>query len=418
MFKDRYIKKKEDLLSDDKVNSNNRQVIGRFLQFEEYKLKRKEGLSEVDERSYKTLYGYAGRLRRLNEWFKNKDWTELTEEEIKKLIDDLEDGNIINKYGKRYSDRSLYYQMMQGKLFALVQKDHIVRRITEEFSIRGREFNKEVRFIDEETFRKIVDCAITTEHRCLMWAAFDTGENICSLLSLEKDDFKRQINPDSNEPEYVVVFSKENLKRSRTPRSEITNYKETVSYLDIVLNDLKPSTKKISNKYMDTKNLSEIHNENKLFKFGFKAAETLLKRAVEKAHARCLPGGQRVTWKDLRSSMACDLLKKGWNRDEVNARLGHRPSSRIIDSYINYLALDRKGSKKKLYDGNLRQLEVELEQQKEANKLQGLRFENLKKEQEQMKEEFNKFIHSSKVELLKMMKNIEEKPIIVSIENS
>ena len=64
-----------------------------------------------------------------------------------------------------------------------------------------------------------------------------------------------------------------------------------------------------------------------------------------------------------------------WNRDELNARLGHKPSSRIIDRYINYLALDRKKPKKKVYESNLRKIEAELESSKELSKLQSQRYE-------------------------------------------
>lgn len=104
--------------------------------------------------------------------------------------------------------------------------------------------------------------------------------------------------------------------------------------------------------------------------------------------------------------MACDLLKKGWSRDEVNARLGHKPSSRIIDCYINYLCLDRGKPKAKVHQSNLRKMEIELEKQKELNKLQQLRFDNLKKEQEDMRIEFKQFMNSSKTELLMMLKDV------------
>ena len=416
MYKERYTKRKEELLNDSKINSKNRAVMAKFLEYEEYKLKRKEGLSEVDERSYKTLYGYIGRLKKLNKWFKNKTWAELTDDELKEVIDDLEDGNIKNQYGKRYMDRSLYYQMMQGKLFSMVGKSSFVRDVLQEFSIRGRDYNDEVRFIEEVTFRKIVDCAITPEHRCLLWLGFDIGENIGSLLELDKNDIKRQINTDTNEPEYLVILSKDILKRSRTPRSEVTNYKETVQYLDIVLANIKPVDKMTSNKFTKPRNLNELHKDDKLFKFGFSAAQKFLKRAVNLAGARCIPGGQRVTWKDLRSSMACDSLNKGWSRDEVNARLGHKPSSRIIDRYISYNALDRKKPKAKVYQSNLRKMEMELEKQKDINKLQSLRLESVKKEQEQMREDFKQMMISSKAEVLDMMNNVDrigEKEIVV-----
>jgi len=417
MFKDRYLINKEKLLNNEEFNSNNRETIKKFLEFEEYKLKRKEGLVEVDERSYKTLTHYITRIKKINEWFKNKDWSKLTEKDIKKLIDDLEDGIIKNKYGKRYEDRSVYYQMLQGKFFSLVKKSHIAKQIIEDFSIRGRDFSKQVRFIEEESFRKIVDCALTQEHRCLLWLAFDIGENIGTLLELTKDDVKRQVDSNTNEPEYLIILSKDKLKRSRTPRSELTNYKETVQYLDIVLKNLKPSTKRTSNKFVRGRRLSDIHSDDKLFKFGMKAADTFLKRAVEQAGVRVLPGGEQVTWKDLRSSMCCSLLKRGWSLEECNARLGHRPSSRVIDRYVNFLSLDRRKPKTKVYQSNLKKMEIELEKQKDLNKLQQIRFENLKNEQDKMKIEFKQLMSSSKVELLKMLKDVKMMEEVKTINN-
>ena len=391
MFKERYERRKKELLDDSKINPNNLKVVKKFLEHQEYKLKRNQGLSEVDERSYKTLYGYIGRIRNLNAWFKNKEWAKLTKSDIKRLIDNLEDGVIKNNSGKRYADRSLYYQMLQGHFFDLVKKSSIARDLIKQYGVKGRIINEQVKFIEEKEFRKIVDCAISPEQRCLLWLAFDVGENINSLLELEKDDFKRQTNTDTGEPEYLVILSKEKLKRSRTPRSEITNYPETIKFLDIVLDNLKPIDKKMSNKYFQSRNLNEIHGEDKLFKFGIKTASVFLKRIVEKSGVRCSPEGQRVTWRDLRSSMACDLLKKEWTRDEVNARLGHRPSSRIIDRYINYLALDRNKPKKKIYDGNLKRVESELERSKELSKLQGQRLTNQQGEIENLKKLFSQF---------------------------
>jgi len=56
--------------------------------------------------------------------------------------------------------------------------------------------------------------------------------------------------------------------------------------------------------------------------------------------------GDRLSWKDLRSGMACHLLRSGWSRDEVNARLGHTAYSAALNAYINYLGLDRGHAKR------------------------------------------------------------------------
>lgn len=408
MYQERYERKKKLLLADKKINEKNRRIMGRFLEHQEYRLKRRNGLPQVDERSYKTLDYFLGRLRNLNTWFKNKEWSSLKKADIKQVIDDLEDGVIKTAKGERFKDRSLYYQMMQGKLFALIGKDKDARDFIKEHEIIGRKNDNQVRFISEEDFRKIVDCAITPEQRCLLWLAFDIGENIGSLLELEKHDFKRQTNENTREPEYLVILSKDKLKRSRTPRSETTNYTETVRYLDIVLGNLKPSEKVISNRFMKNKNLSELHNSDKLFKFSETAATLFQRRAVERSGVRCQPEGQKVTWKDLRSSMSCDLLKKGWTRDEVNARLGHKPSSRIIDRYINFLALDRNRPKQKVHESNLRKLESELENTKDLSKLQALRIAKQQEELDHLRILYDKKLEDIAEELSAITKSAQK----------
>ena len=59
-----------------------------------------------------------------------------------------------------------------------------------------------------------------------------------SLLQLRKRDFRRQVNPETDEPEYLVDLRKEILKRSRTPRVEITLFIETVELLDLALQSM------------------------------------------------------------------------------------------------------------------------------------------------------------------------------------
>ncbi|MDD5193910.1 MAG: hypothetical protein PHF67_04985, partial [Candidatus Nanoarchaeia archaeon] len=72
MYKSRYITKKEELINNKSVNAKNREVIKKFLEFEEIRLKRRNNLAEVDERSYKTLNHYISRINNINLWLKNK----------------------------------------------------------------------------------------------------------------------------------------------------------------------------------------------------------------------------------------------------------------------------------------------------------------------------------------------------------
>ena len=84
--------------------------------------------------------------------------------------------------------------------------------------------------------------------------------------------------------------------------------------------------------------------------------------------------------------MTCYLLKHDWTRDEINARLGHKPSSREIDKYINFLAIGRHKSKKKVYDSNIHMISNELEETKKREMLTAQRMERQKEELDELKQ--------------------------------
>ena len=66
----------------------------------------------------------------------------------------------------------------------------------------------------------------------------------------------------------------------------------------------------------------------------------MFSRAVEKTKLK-LQNGEKPTLKDIRSSLACHLLNTGWNTDEIRWRLVHKTSSKVLDVYVSYLALNK-----------------------------------------------------------------------------
>ncbi len=338
---------KEKLLADEEICAANRRLFERFFEFQEYKLKRINGLQALDDPTYKTLCVYVSRLRTVNRWFANKPWEGLTEQDIKDVYDDIEDGRIVTMRGTPFVDRGTYYRkILLGKPFELAGKKEIVKRV---MAFGAGSPRNEVRFIREETFRRLIATIGNPDHRTLFWLAWDIGENVSSLLQLRKRDLRRTVNEHSHPPEYEINLRREVLKRSRIPRTEVTNYPETVDLLD----DLLPSR----------------FDDEPLFRFGTRMAAKALARAVRLTGATCIPNGEPVSLKDLRSSMACDLLSKGWTTDEVNQRLGHRPSSREIDKYVNWLALDRNRPRRRLRDSQFEALNRELQEAKDRERL-------------------------------------------------
>lgn len=385
-FKDRYEAGREKLLNDKAICKENRDLLKKFYEFEEHKLKRMNRLRQLDESSYKTLYNYIHRLRNVNKWFKNKAWGILTKKEIASVLNGLEDGKIKTKEGKPFKDlnKSYYFSILKGKPFELAKKKEVVEEIMREQYFNTNNNDKDVKFIEEDTFRKIVDVTIKPKQKCLLWLAWDIGENVGSLLQLKKKDCTPQTNKDTGEREYLVNFQKEILKRSRTARSELTNFPETAKFLDIIL--------------------ESKESEDLLFDFQIKQAQKFLKRACKLVRAKCIPNGETMTWKVLRSSMACNLLEKGWHTDEINSRLGHTPSSRALDRYINFKAKKGYKPKKKIYMSNLKELQLEVEKSKGREKLLTRRYEDLKEDRDTATKKIAKLDQNDKIVAEKLVK--------------
>ncbi len=373
-IKERYIEGKKLLLENPRICKENLKLFGEFFEYEERKLKRLNGLSKLDESCYKTLYGYIQKFRNVNSWFNNKPWIKLTKKDIKKVYDDLEDGIILNSKNKPFQDKNGYYnRVFKSKPFQMAGKKELAKEVIE-FTQKKE---GEVRFIEEQTFRELVAVASKPKHKLLLWLLFDIGENISSILELRKEDCVKQKNPDENTEEYRINLRKEILKRSRTPRSEITNFDETVKFLDMILRDLNP--------------------EDKVFDFGAGQAKKIMNSVVTKTKALTLPQGKKPTLKDLRSSMACHLLKKGWTRDEINARLGHKPSSTEIDKYINFLAIDRHKPKHKLNQNKINELTNEVEEFKDRLKLTTQREKRSQEKIEELERKLELLMKSIKI---------------------
>ncbi len=362
-LKERYDKGKIKFLNDKSVCKANRILFSEFFDWEEEKLKRINDLPAIDDPSYKTLHGYINRFRNVNEWFKNKPWKDLTLEEIKGVYKDLEDGKIKNRNGKRFEDRRSYYnKVFKSKPFKLAGKNEEVKQALEFFTDRRK---KEVRFVNEENFKKLISVLSKPQHFALFWLAWDIGENINSLLRLTKKNFKKQYNRQTKEAEYFVYLSQDKLKRSRQARSEPTLYHETVRYLDMVL--------------------QQIEDDDLIFPFGYRQALKIFDSTAKKSNAICEPNSDKPSWKDLRSGMACYLFSQGWHSDDINLRLGHSISSRELDVYLNYMAQNRKRAKKIMYNNNLEDVKNDLEEARHREKLLSNRLERQKGDIEEQK---------------------------------
>jgi len=90
--------------------------------------------------------------------------------------------------------------------------------------------------------------------------------------------------------------------------------------------------------------------------------------------------------------MACDLLSKGWTTNEVNRRLGHKPSSREIDKYVNWLALDNRQPKRKFHEHQVSLLTQQIDELTNRENLSQQRQNSLQQQMNKILEVTNKLL--------------------------
>ncbi len=395
-FKERYERIKPKFLNDKSMCKENRELFKEYFIWQEKKLIAKNGFRELDDGCCKTLYAYVMMFKNVNKWFGNKPLKDITKSDMDKVWNDLESGKIKKVDGKPYEDRASYYsKVFKGKLFKMVGKYDMAVEVFEFWKPTKNE--DKVKFFEKKDYDNMILYAMKPEHKLLLSLLWDIGENVFSILQLQKKEVRSHINQ-QGEKEYLITLNNEKIKRSRTARTEPTNYTETSKLLESLFNSGKrefieaEGGKEIywKSKTIDGKKIKKrvygswitrpFKDEDFIFEFGTKQAEQILRRIVVKSGVVCLPDGESPTLKDFRSSMCCYLLSEGWSSDEVRSRLGHKPSSRAIDKYANYLAIGKGGAKKKLYDSNLSKVEGQLEESKQREKLLGMKIEGSEKD--------------------------------------
>ena len=391
-LENKYRKKLKETLNDDSINQYNRDLFKEFFLWQEDKLEHGNSTARLGEGNYKTLYDYISKLKNVNKWFDNKAWNKLTEDDIKKVRRKLIDGKILNTKGEKYRDiRSYVSKIFKYKPFALAGQKENVEKVFE-FSLKTK--RKDVRYVTPDSAKKIIMAAKSYSHKALFCLAWDIGENVNSLLQLKKKWVKPFVDKETGKKRYSIYFPNEILKESRTSRTEITLFDETVDAIDKLIqvgNTIQQRNKKgsFTGKYSTT----PFKEDDLLFNFQYARAKDLFNEYVIKTNTTCEPNGEKPTLKDFRSGMACNLFDLGWDAQDVNLRLGHSALSTQFDVYVNYKGLNRKKSIRKYDKLTLSIVEERLEESESARERQEIRHT---KEIETLQKTINKLWEENK----------------------
>ena len=383
-FESAYLKGKKELLNDSSINQYNRNLMKQFFEEREERLEQNKigkKFAVLDEKNFKTLGSFIGKFRNVNTWLDNIELKESEEFEksFKEFFKKFISGKILKKNKEPLQDVDFYIgKIFRGEdsLFILAGLREIVKRVTKNYRS-----NNEViaEWIEEKNVESIIDNSQGI-YKILYQVGWDFGENFSALILTKKSDYKMQYNEVTKENEYLLTLRKEILKRSRKARTEPTRFKRTAELLESHLKELK------DNDFVFCRDDSKVgendKNKGKNIPMSLRSVEKHFDKIVEKLKIKT-QDNKKPTTKHIRSSMACDLLRKGWSCEEINSRLGHELNSQVLKPYLNSLALDKQKPKIREYKENIQGLNEKITEQKNVNILMEKRLEELKKKDEE-----------------------------------
>ncbi|MFH1915631.1 MAG: site-specific integrase [Nanoarchaeota archaeon] len=310
------------------VRPDNRDLIVKYLDMREEDFRDIYGAGkDARIRNAKTLYKFlTSYLANIAFWFNDKPFTDLTEDDIRRVYRGLESGELKSVKDNHLGELSLkdiYERAMKNGFFKMIGKDELARNV-----IKRKIANKqEVRFFELDTLKKMADLASTNTQRLAFWLLFDTGIEVSALVQLKKSHFELKQDSETKTEFYTLRIPKDISKKGRRIRNNYIHFTETNELLK--------------------KHLTGLEDTDKLFNMQPFALYRALERLNAVHHFKTKPEGKEITTKDFRSSCATYFLQIGWNTDEIKGRLGHSPSSDEIDKYVNYLGLHQNKRREK-----------------------------------------------------------------------
>lgn len=331
------------------INPKNKELTVKWLSEKERRLEKINGFDLTAQIRYsKTLYKELTFLKNLLYWFNFTDFEKITEEDLAKLIEGIEKKTIVTVAGNplsNFSKKDYYTKVFRGKntFFGFIHKNLLAQEII----IRKFQEEEEVRFFDFDTLLKIVDNTVLSSHKLAFWLLFDTGIEVNALVQLRKSDFSLEPDPINNDSYFKLNIRKEISKKTRQKRF--------LPILQLKANELLKTC------------LENLKDSDKLFNFNPPALNKALKLIVRKLNLKTQGEiADEIRIKDFRSSAACYWGNLGYSVDFINVRLGHKLSSREIDKYESFRAINQEKPRQEIYNLNYKELE------KKYNELYGI----------------------------------------------
>mgnify|MGYP003646219885 CR=1 FL=1 len=318
------------------ISEYNKKLLVKWLHEKKSQLQSRKGIEiESEMRWSKTIAKYVCQAKNVGMWFPDKKLDKLSENDIKKFYTDFETGKIKNQRKKGFSRKSkddYYSKIFKGSLGKFLG----INQMCIDIMIREAETTPEVKFIWKEDLDTLVKSTNLLKYKVYMLLSFDLCLRVGETLQLEKRDFQLRYNENTKQNYYKVRIRKE-ITKSQKERRNGTLIPETTELLERYLKTLKNPT-------------------DLLFPDSYQNYRQVVYRLTEKTGVRCQPDNQLVTTHVFRKAGATHWLKRGFSIDQVKNRLGHKPSSRVIDLYVSYLGLDEDKSVEEIQTGDISEM--------------------------------------------------------------
>jgi len=330
----------ERLRNDTSLNKKNRELAVKWIEQKEKQLFDGYSPSERDKwaiRHSKTLSKYVLLLGNVCCWF--PDLSNITEKQLTKFKDDFYSDKIKSRKGRIIKSKMDYVsKVIRSDFFKhfLGHRD-IVEKV---FTAKLRRNEPEVEFVTEEEVKKIVINANQEYLKVAVYLMFSTGLRIGTLLNLKFEDFELKHNVNNN-MSYYLVHVKADYTKSKKDRT-----------VPVVI----PEANKLLKEYLTHFKKGEI-----VFSYSHQGLNKTLKNACIQSDVRTKPTNKLVTPHVLRKSASVYLLNKKYSIDQVKAMLGHKPSSTVIDRYVNYLGLGFEAEINNVQNDSYEKVKSELE---------------------------------------------------------
>ena len=370
------------ILNNKNIHNHNKKLLDKWLIQKKNELRSKKGFEiESEIRWSKTIIKYLRQCKNVGEWFGDKYLDQLTKKDIEKFYNDFESGKIKNKLGNPFTRKSKddYY----SKIFKRGLGEYLgINQICKKIMIREPESTAEVKFFWQEDLDVLIKETKKLKYKIFMAISFDLCLRVGETIQLTKSDFEKRFNDRTKQHYYKVRIRKEITKSKKERR----------------ISSLIPMTTELLDKYLDQLK----SNDELLFPDSYENYRKVVQQISKRAGVTTQPDAKPITPHVFRKSGATHWLKRGFTIDQVKSRLGHKPSSRVIDLYVSYLGLDEEKSVEEIQTGDISEMTKKYNESQEQKIAQDERLKFLE-------EKLTKLEKDKELDLEKLLRVLRDK---------